>query len=87
MMIILVMIIILFIFNKDSYDGSGSNGTTIFYPSAPLSLFSLFKVSSVPAWLYCPLQTLDLFQVAYYGLGLICCMIGVAFLVISTHHS
>ena len=83
-----------------------------FQTFAPLSLFSLFKASSVPAWLYYPLQTLDLFQLAYclllaaglrfflrqpfgamlrlvmasYGLGLLCCMTGVAFLVISTHH-
>jgi hypothetical protein len=82
-----------------------------FQAFAPLSLFSFFKASSVPAWLYYPLQTLDLFQVAYclllaaglrfflrlpfapmlrlvllsYGLGLLCCMIGAAFLVISFH--
>jgi hypothetical protein len=80
-----------------------------FQSFAPLSLFSLFKASSVPAWLYYPLQTLDLFQAAYclilaaglrfflqqpfgkmlrlvavsYGLGLLSCMIVVAFLVIS----
>ncbi|MBN9386272.1 MAG: hypothetical protein J0H74_36270 [Chitinophagaceae bacterium] len=32
---------------------------------APLSLYSLINPSSVPAWLTYPLQTLDLFQVAY----------------------
>jgi hypothetical protein len=32
---------------------------------APLSLYSLIGASSVPAWLTYPLQTLDLFQVAY----------------------
>jgi hypothetical protein len=32
---------------------------------APLSLYSLVHPSSVPAWLTYPLQTLDLFQVAY----------------------
>jgi len=73
---------------------------------APLSLYSLFKVAAVPAWLTYPLQTLDLFQVGYvlllatglgyycrqpfkkmlwlvlasYGTGLLCCMIGFAFL-------
>jgi len=82
-----------------------------FQTFAPLSLFSLFRASSVPDWLNYPLQTLDLFQVAYvlllaaglrfflrqpfgkslrlviasYGLGLLCTMIGAAFLVISSH--
>ncbi len=82
-----------------------------FQSFAPLSLFSLFKTSSVPHWLDYPLQTLDLFQVAYvlllaaglrfflrqpfgkmlglvigsYGIGLLCTMIGAAFLVISAH--
>jgi hypothetical protein len=32
---------------------------------APLSLFSFMKASSVPAWLSYPLQTIDIFQVAY----------------------
>lgn len=76
---------------------------------APLSLYSLFSPSSIPAWLSYPLQTLDLFQVGYiflltvglryylgepfkkmlwlvlgsYGTGLLCCMIGVAFISIS----
>ena len=76
---------------------------------APLSLFSLLKASSVPTWLTYPLQTLDVFQVAYclllaaglsfysrktfkesfmqvlgsYGAGLLCCMIGFAFLTFS----
>lgn len=76
---------------------------------APLSLFSLFKAHSVPVWLEYPLQTIDVFQVAYflmlaaglhyfcrepfkrmlllvlasYGLGLLCCMIGMGFIVVS----
>ena len=76
---------------------------------APLSLFSLIKAHSVPAWLAYPLQTIDIFQIAYflmlagglrfftkesfrnmfllvlgsYGLGLLCFMIGFAFLTIS----
>lgn len=33
---------------------------------APLSLFSLFKTSSLPDWLILPLQTIDLFQIAYF---------------------
>lgn len=33
---------------------------------APLSLFSLFNTSSLPDWLIYPLQTIDLFQVAYF---------------------
>lgn len=32
---------------------------------APLSLYSLFNVSSVPNWMTYPLQTLDVFQVGY----------------------
>src|SRR6201991_1353505 len=73
---------------------------------APLSLYSLFKVSAVPNCMTYPLQTLDLFQAGYvlllavglqyymgqplkktiafvlssYGLGLLCCMIGFAFI-------
>ncbi|HVU58467.1 MAG TPA: hypothetical protein VHD83_25575 [Puia sp.] len=35
---------------------------------SPLSLYSLANPSSIPAWLSYPLQTLDLFQVAYFFL-------------------
>lgn len=97
-----------------------SNIETIgqFEAFAPLSLFSLFRMLhlfAIPYWLSYPLQTLDLFQVAYffllaaglhhymkkpfrqslkfvaatYGTGLLCCMIGFAFLtlILSNHHS
>jgi hypothetical protein len=35
---------------------------------APLSLYSLLKTSSVASWLVYPLQTLNLFELAYMGL-------------------
>jgi hypothetical protein len=79
---------------------------------APLSLWNIPGASSLPRWVMYPLQTINLFEIAYwlllaiglrhylgqpvgkmlalvlgsYGLGLLCWMAGIVFLVVNLSH-